>query len=81
LVFDDSFSALDFQTDKELRKALKDHAAQATVIVIAQRVGTIMNAEQILVLEEGQIVGRGTHDELLENSPSYREIAESQGVI
>ena len=81
MVFDDSFSALDFQTDKELRKALKDHAAQATVIVIAQRVGTIMNAEQILVLEEGQIVGRGTHDELLENSPSYREIAESQGVI
>jgi len=80
LVFDDSFSALDFQTDKALRKALKEHATQATVIVIAQRIGTIMNSEQILVLEEGQIVGRGTHAELLENCPSYREIAESQGV-
>ncbi|MCL2377829.1 MAG: ABC transporter ATP-binding protein/permease [Defluviitaleaceae bacterium] len=81
LVFDDSFSALDFQTDAKLRKALKEHTAQATVIVIAQRVGTIMNAEQILVLDEGQIVGRGTHAELLETCPAYHEIAISQGTV
>jgi ATP-binding cassette subfamily B protein len=80
LVFDDSFSALDFQTDAKLRRALKEHVANATVIVIAQRVGTIMNAEQILVLEKGQIVGRGTHSQLLENCAEYREIATSQGV-
>ena len=81
LVFDDSFSALDFQTDAKLRKALKEHTAQATVIVIAQRVGTIMNAEQILVLDEGQIVGRGTHEELLVSCPAYHEIASSQGTV
>jgi len=81
LVFDDSFSALDFQTDSQLRKALKEHAADTTVIVIAQRVGTIRNAEQILVLEEGKIAGRGTHSELLESCPAYYEIASSQGVI
>jgi len=79
LVFDDSFSALDFQTDVQLRRALKAHAAKATVIVIAQRVGTIRNAEQILVLDEGKIVGRGTHDELLLSCPAYNEIASSQG--
>ncbi|MCL2362454.1 MAG: ABC transporter ATP-binding protein/permease [Defluviitaleaceae bacterium] len=81
LVFDDSFSALDFKTDVTLRKALKEHTADATVIVIAQRVGTIMNAEQILVLDEGQIVGRGTHEELLVNCPAYHEIASSQGTV
>jgi len=81
LVFDDSFSALDFKTDATLRKALKEHTADATVIVIAQRVGTIMNAEQILVLDEGQIVGRGTHEELLTNCPAYHEIASSQGTV
>jgi len=81
LVFDDSFSALDFQTDAKLRKALKEHTAEATVIVIAQRVGTIMNAEQILVLDEGQIVGRGTHEELLKSCPAYHEIASSQGTV
>jgi len=81
LVFDDSFSALDFKTDASLRKALKEHTADATVIVIAQRVGTIMNAEQILVLDEGQIVGRGTHEELLESCPAYHEIASSQGTV
>ena len=81
LVFDDSFSALDFQTDAKLRKALKEHTAEATVIVIAQRVGTIMNAEQILVLDEGQIVGKGTHEELLETCPAYHEIASSQGTV
>ena len=81
LVFDDSFSALDFQTDAKLRKALKEHTAQATVIVIAQRVGTIMNAEQILVLDEGQIVGQGTHEQLLVSCPAYHEIASSQGTV
>jgi len=81
LVFDDSFSALDFQTDAKLRKALKEHTSEATVIVIAQRVGTIMNAEQILVLDEGQIVGRGTHEELLASCPAYHEIASSQGTV
>jgi len=81
LVFDDSFSALDFQTDAKLRKALKEYTAEATVIVIAQRVGTIMNAEQILVLDEGKIVGRGTHEELLVSCPAYHEIASSQGTV
>ena len=79
LVFDDSFSALDFQTDAKLRQALKQHTANATVIVIAQRVGTIMGAEQIIVLDEGRIVGRGTHEELLGTCPAYYEIASSQG--
>ena len=78
LVFDDSFSALDFQTDAMLRKALKEHTADATVIVIAQRVGTIMNAEQIIVLDEGKIVGKGTHKELIKSCPAYKEIAVSQ---
>jgi len=81
LVFDDSFSALDFQTDARLRQALKQHIAGATVIVIAQRVGTIMGAEQILVLDEGRIVGRGTHSELLQTCPAYFEIASSQGAV
>jgi len=78
LVFDDSFSALDFQTDAKLREALSEHTGEATVIIIAQRVGTIMNAEQILVLDAGKIVGRGTHKELLESCPTYYEIASSQ---
>jgi len=81
IVFDDSFSALDFQTDAKLRKALKEYTSDATVIVIAQRVGTIINAEQILVLEEGKIVGRGTHAELLNDCPEYYEITSSQGVL
>jgi len=80
IIFDDSFSALDFQTDAKLRKALKEHVNNATVIVIAQRVGTIINAEQILVLDEGKIVGRGTHEELLKSCEAYYEIASSQGV-
>ena len=80
LIFDDSFSALDFQTDTKLRKALKEHTGDATVIVVAQRVGTIMNAEQIIVLEEGKIVGKGTHSQLLANCPAYNEIATSQGI-
>ena len=81
LVFDDSFSALDFQTDAKLRQALKQHTANATIIAIAQRVGTIMGAEQIIVLDEGRIVGRGTHAELLGRCPAYYEIASSQGTV
>ncbi len=78
LVFDDSFSALDFKTDAALRKRLKETTAQSTVIVIAQRVSTIMQAEQILVLNEGKLVGRGTHQELLHSCPEYYEIAATQ---
>ncbi len=77
-IFDDSFSALDLKTDAALRKALKTYTADATVLIVAQRVSTIMNAEQIIVLNEGRIVGKGTHKELLKNCEEYREIAESQ---
>ncbi|MCL2357974.1 MAG: ABC transporter ATP-binding protein/permease [Defluviitaleaceae bacterium] len=80
LILDDAFSALDFRTDARLRKALREHAANTVIIVIAQRVGTIVDAEQILVLDEGKIAGRGTHAELLQSCPEYREIASSQGV-
>ena len=78
LIFDDSFSALDYRTDSALRKALKEHTGNSTVILVAQRVSTIMNAEQILVLDEGRIAGRGTHKELLKTCPQYYEIASSQ---
>jgi len=78
LIFDDSFSALDFKTDAALRRALREHAADVTVIVVAQRVGTVMNAEQIIVLNEGRIVGKGIHSELLKTCPEYLEIATSQ---
>lgn len=77
-IFDDSFSALDFKTDIALRKALKEHTGGSTVIIVAQRVSTIMNAEQIIVLDEGKIAGIGTHKELLKNCPEYYEIASSQ---
>lgn len=77
-VFDDCFSALDFQTDSDLRRALKANMAEATLIIVAQRVSTIMNADQIIVLDEGKIVGRGTHGQLMKNCLEYREIAESQ---
>ncbi|MHB8962802.1 MAG: ABC transporter ATP-binding protein [Saccharofermentanales bacterium] len=77
-IFDDSFSALDFKTDLALRKALKEHTGDSTVIVVAQRISTIMNAEHIIVLEEGRIAGSGTHKELLESCPEYFEIASSQ---
>ena len=77
-IFDDSFSALDFKTDAKLRAALKQDTADATVLLVAQRVSTIMHAEQIIVLDEGKIVGKGTHEELLKNCAAYREIAESQ---
>lgn len=77
-VFDDSFSALDFKTDAKLRAALKEETRDATVIIVAQRVSTIMDADQIIVLDEGRIVGRGTHDELLRTCDVYREIVISQ---
>ncbi len=77
-IFDDSFSALDYKTDSTLRKALKTELGDSTLIIVAQRVSTIMDAEQIIVLEEGKIVGKGTHKELLESCKVYREIASSQ---
>ncbi|WP_209373043.1 ABC transporter ATP-binding protein [Brevibacterium renqingii] len=77
-VFDDSFSALDVATDSRLRAALDESTGEATVIVVAQRVSTIRDADQIIVLEAGRIVGRGTHEELAETNPTYREIVESQ---
>ena len=77
-IFDDSFSALDFKTDANLRQALKENMKNATILIVAQRVSTIMNAEQIIVLDKGKIVGKGTHKELLENCPTYYEIASSQ---
>jgi len=77
-LFDDSFSALDVATDARLRTALKGITADATVIIVAQRISTITEADQILVLDNGRIVDRGTHQELLETSPTYQEIVESQ---
>ncbi|GAA3284667.1 ABC transporter ATP-binding protein [Paenarthrobacter aurescens] len=77
-IFDDSFSALDTATDARLRQALKRHTNGATLVIIAQRVSSIMDADQILVLDDGRIVGRGTHRELLETSETYREIVSSQ---
>jgi ATP-binding cassette subfamily B protein len=78
LIFDDSFSALDFATDARLRQALAEKRRETTKIIVAQRVGTIMQAEKIIVLDEGKIVGMGTHKELMESCVQYREIAESQ---
>jgi ATP-binding cassette subfamily B protein len=78
LIFDDSFSALDFTTDAKLREALGEKRKDTAKIIVAQRVGTIMQAEKIIVLEKGTIVGMGTHDELMQNCAEYREIAESQ---
>ncbi|MBQ2091960.1 MAG: ABC transporter ATP-binding protein [Clostridia bacterium] len=77
-VFDDSFSALDFKTDAALRAALKKYTGASTVLIVAQRVSTIMNAQQIIVLDEGKVAGKGTHRELLETCPYYRAICESQ---
>ena len=77
-IFDDSFSALDYRTDAILRRRLKEVTQNATVLIVAQRVGTIMNADQIIVLDKGEIVGRGRHEELMETNDIYREIAESQ---
>ncbi|MCX6384030.1 MAG: ABC transporter ATP-binding protein [Actinobacteria bacterium] len=78
LILDDCFSALDFKTDKALRKALKTYSRQGTIIIVAQRVGTVRNAEQIIVLDDGKIAGKGTHKELMESCDTYREIALSQ---
>jgi ATP-binding cassette subfamily B protein len=77
-IFDDSFSALDFKTDAKLRAALKSETTEAAVLIVAQRVSTVMDADRILVMDEGQIVGSGTHKELLENNEVYREIVSSQ---
>ena len=77
-IFDDSFSALDFKTDANLRKKLKKHANNATVLIVAQRISTIMNADNIIVLNEGECVGSGTHKELMKNCEIYKEIALSQ---
>jgi ATP-binding cassette subfamily B protein len=77
-VFDDSFSALDYATDARLRAALRDETANAAVIVVAQRVSTIISADRIIVLDNGRVAGIGTHGELLDSSPIYREIVASQ---
>ena len=77
-LFDDSFSALDYKTDVALRRALKAETGDATVIIVAQRISTVLHANQILVLEDGKVVGRGTHGQLLQSCPEYREIARSQ---
>lgn len=77
-IFDDSFSALDYKTDVTLRKALKEHTVNSTVIIVAQRISTILHAEQIIVLDEGKVAGIGTHKELLKNCDVYYQIAASQ---
>ena len=77
-IFDDSFSALDFKTDAKLRKAINEELSDSTLLIVAQRISTIMNADQILVLDEGKVVGKGTHKELVENCEVYRQIALSQ---
>ena len=77
-IFDDSFSALDFKTDAALRRALKENTGASTLLIVTQRIATIKNAEQIIVLDEGRIVGKGTHQELMKTCEVYREIALSQ---
>ena len=77
-IFDDSFSALDYKTDRVLRTALKRETKGVTSLIVAQRIGTIKDADQIIVLEDGAIVGKGTHRELMKNCDTYREIAYSQ---
>ena len=78
MIFDDSFSALDYKTDRVLRSALKRETAGVTSLIVAQRIGTIMDADKIIVLDEGRIVGQGTHKELLKTCDVYLEIAKSQ---
>ena len=77
-VFDDSFSALDFKTDSALRQALSKETGNATVVIVAQRVSTIMNADRIIVMDEGKVMGIGTHRELLNTCGTYQEIVRSQ---
>ena len=77
-IFDDSFSALDFKTDAALRRALKEYTGSSTLLIVTQRVGTILNAEQIIVLDEGKIAGKGNHEELMRTCEIYQGIALSQ---
>lgn len=77
-IFDDSFSALDFKTDAALRKALKAETEDAAVLIIAQRINTILSADRIIVLEDGKIAGMGTHSQLMKSCPVYQDIARSQ---
>jgi len=77
-IFDDSFSALDYKTDAALRTALKEETKESVVFIVAQRISTIMNADKIIVLNEGEVVGMGTHKELLKSCNVYYEIADSQ---
>jgi ATP-binding cassette subfamily B protein len=77
-VFDDSFSALDLATDARLRAALPAFTSEAAVLIVAQRVSTISTADQIIVLEDGRLIGKGTHDDLLAGCPTYAEIVQSQ---
>ena len=77
-VFDDSFSALDYKTDSVVRQNISKEIKDATILIVAQRISTIMNADQIIVLDEGKIVGKGTHEELLKSCETYQEIASSQ---
>ena len=77
-IFDDSFSALDYKTDAKLRKNLKEKMSDSTILIVAQRIGTIMNADKIIVLDEGKMVGIGTHKELLQTCEVYKQIATSQ---
>ena len=78
MIFDDSFSALDYKTDAQLRKALHEHMQDTTVLIVAARIGTILHADQIIVLDQGECVGIGTHSELMKNCEVYQEIAYSQ---
>ena len=78
MLFDDSFSALDYKTDVALRRQLKEELGDTTVIIVAQRISTILHADQIVVMDEGRMTGLGTHSELLQTCGTYREIAESQ---
>jgi ATP-binding cassette subfamily B protein len=77
-IFDDSFSALDFKTDSALRRALNEKTAESTLLIVTQRVATVKNADQIIVLEEGRVVGKGSHEELMQTCETYQEIAHSQ---
>jgi ATP-binding cassette subfamily B protein len=79
-LFDDAFSALDLATDARLRAALKPETRESTVVIVAQRIATIRDADLILVLDDGEVVGRGTHEELMAQNPTYQEIAASQGI-
>lgn len=78
LILDDASSALDYQTDAHLRQALREHFSDTTTIVVAQRISSVMKADRIIVLEEGRVVGSGTHDELMRSCTLYREIGHSQ---